>query len=64
MQAVHSCLQLSLVVLQEVLSKAKDAAGAAVDQAKVGLSKAYDSAKNLVSGLGSGAEKDAKTEEL
>ncbi len=53
-----------LAPLQEVFSKAKDAAGAAVDQAKVGLSKAYDSAKNLVSGSGSGTDKDAKTGEL
>ena len=50
--------------LQEVFSKAKDAAGVAVDQAKEGLSKAFDSAKNLVSGFGSGSDKDAKTEEL
>ena len=47
-----------------MLGKAKDAAGAAVDQAKVGISKAYDSAKNLVSGLGSSSSKAAKTEEL
>ena len=50
--------------LQEVFGKAKDAAGVAVDQAKEGLSKAFDSAKNLVSGFGSGSDKDAKTEEL
>lgn len=55
---------LSLGALQEVLNKAKDAAGAAVDQAKEGLSKAFDSAKNLVSGLGSGGDKDAKAGEL
>ena len=57
-------LILSLGALQEVLSKAKDAAGAAVDQAKEGLSKAYDSAKNLVSGFGSGSDKNAQAEEL
>lgn len=55
---------LHLTLLQEVLGKAKDAARAAVDQAKAGISKAYDSAKNLVSGLGSGSDKAAKTEEL
>lgn len=49
-------------LLQEVLSKAKDVAAAAVDQAKEGLSKAYSSAKNMVSGLGSG--KDSSAEEL
>ena len=38
--------------LQDILSKAKDVAVAAVDTAKEGLSKAYHSAKNIVSGLG------------
>lgn len=42
-----------------MLNKAKDVAEAAVDQAKEGLSKAYTSAKNIVSGLTSGAAKKA-----
>lgn len=46
---------------QEVLSKAREVAGAAVDSAKEGLSKAYSSAKNIVSGLtSSGVKADSK----
>ena len=48
-------------VLQDVLNKAKDAAGAAVGHAKEGLSKAFSSAKDMVSGFTS---KDSKAEEL
>ena len=48
--------------MQEVLSKAKDYAGAAVGQAKEGISKVFDSAKDFVSGFGPG--KESKTEEL
>jgi hypothetical protein len=55
-------------LLQEVLNKAKEAAGAAVEQAKEGLSKAYSSAKNIVSGLTSGGKAEkadaAKAAEL
>ncbi len=48
--------------VQEVLSKARDAAGAAVDSAKEGLSKAYSSAKNIVSSFASsGVKADSKT---
>ena len=39
---------------------AKDVAEAAVDQAKEGLSKAYSSAKNIVSGFTSGKKADAE----
>jgi len=45
--------------LQDALNKAKDVAGAAVDQAKEGLSKAFDSAKNLF-----GSSKESVAEEL
>lgn len=48
--------------MQEVLSKAKDYAGAAVGQAKEGISKVFDGARDFVSGFGPG--KDSKTEEL
>ena len=50
-----------LLVLQDVLNKAKDAAGAAVGHAKEGLSKAFSSAKDIVSGFTS---KDSTAEEL
>lgn len=48
--------------MQEVFSKAKDLAGAAVGQAKEGISKVFDGAKDFVSGFGPG--KDSETEEL
>ena len=48
--------------MQEVFSKAKDMADAAVGQAKEGISKVFDGAKDFVSGFGTG--KDSKTEEL
>lgn len=48
-------------MVQEVLNKARDVAGAAVDQAKEGLSKAYSGAKNLF-GSGKAADKGASEE--
>lgn len=53
------------ITFQEVLNKAKEAAGAAVDSAKEGLSKAFNSAKNIVSGFtscGSGGKPAAAEE--
>ncbi len=56
--------QQTIPMVQEVLSKARDVAGAAVDQAKEGLSKAYSSAKNLVSGFASGKADEKGASEL
>ena len=57
----HNFVSNRVPVLQDVLNKAKDAAEAAVGHAKEGLSKAFSSAKDMVSGFTS---KDGKAEEL
>ncbi|BDA49948.1 hypothetical protein COCOBI_15-0760 [Coccomyxa sp. Obi] len=59
-----SPVESTLEGAKEVLSKARDVAGAAVDQAKEGLSKAYSSAKNLVSGFASGKADEKGASEL